>query len=69
MNEETKSYNEWAETDDGQSSLNARTLGIRSENDQFLRNRILKAYMAGHRAGLEKERKNVIVKLKAWLSD
>ena len=68
MCEETKSYNEWAASDEGKSSLNAVSLGAPAENEQYLRNRVWKAYSAGYRAGLENERKNVIVKLKAWLS-
>ena len=68
MCNENKSYNQWAESDAGKSATNPETLGVKKENEQFLRNRIWKAYDAGHRAGRENERKNIMAKLEAWLS-
>ena len=68
MCDETESYNQWSESDAGKAATNAETIGAPKENEQYLRNRLWKAYMAGHASGRKCEYRRIMKKIDDALS-
>jgi len=51
MNQETSDYDKWTNSAEGLSAAKIETLGGKTKDAQYLRNRLWKAYMAGYAAG------------------
>ena len=53
MNPEQQAIDVWFDSEEGKSCSNAETLKLEKKQEQYLRNRLWKAFIAGMKAGEE----------------
>ncbi len=64
---ETDCWNKWRESEEGKSCGNVETLKAPKDQEQFLRNRLWRAFMAGCHAGRELREEDIVHRITMFL--